>query len=378
MKKLFVLLTAVLFVLGARAQTNTIKPDSLPAADGLLKKYFSKVEKAKSGNAKDVLHTFIQLAAKDFSGNNPSFGMSTTLFALKLKGDSSLLQDTKLVKETFSRNFQFNFNVNVDSVFKLKGFTGGFTYAIINQRDHKLVRFHENTVTAYRQYFGARQNAAQAFTAKVMASNYDIGTKTKMLDSLNKYRNDTTQTNMMPSYYSAIVIGNAIIANKAFKQKIDSMRAAEYLQADKAWLWTVSAKASTNTDNRFNSGSLNTVLLKGGAQELDVRGALNYTDTVVVSAISRWKLTSSAGFNLALVQSPTGNLVEFKPYFSYDSIIKGLLPGEEKDVFAANADLRVRITKTVWIPFTLKYDLQKHNFLGFLNVSLNMDALKGL
>ena len=50
---------------------------------------------------------------------------------------------------------------------------------------------------------------------------------------------------------------------------------------------------------------------------------------------------------------------------------------EKKDVFTANADIRIRIIENLWIPLTVKYDLNKKNFLGFLNVALNFNALKG-
>jgi hypothetical protein len=45
-------------------------------------------------------------------------------------------------------------------------------------------------------------------------------------------------------------------------------------------------------------------------------------------------------------------------------------------MFTANAEIRIRVLRGLWIPFTVKYDLKKSNFLGFLNVALNMSALK--
>ena len=86
---------------------------------------------------------------------------------------------------------------------------------------------------------------------------------------------------------------------------------------------------------------------------------------------------ASAGINFSLFQGNAHkSIIEFKPYLEYQSILSTTINNEKKDLFTANADLRIRITDNLWIPFTLKYDVKKGNFLGFLNVALNMNAFK--
>ena len=48
----------------------------------------------------------------------------------------------------------------------------------------------------------------------------------------------------------------------------------------------------------------------------------------------------------------------------------------KKDKFMANADLRLRIFENFWLPLTIKYDLDKGKFLGFLDIEFNFDAFK--
>ncbi len=91
------------------------------------------------------------------------------------------------------------------------------------------------------------------------------------------------------------------------------------------------------------------------------------------------EINTTGGCNWAIITA-SGNvnksLVEFKPHFEYNYIHHGLYPGEKKEQFTANAELRVRVMDNLWIPLTLKYDLKDNNFLGFLKVALNLNAFK--
>ncbi len=109
---------------------------------------------------------------------------------------------------------------------------------------------------------------------------------------------------------------------------------------------------------------------------MDIRAAVTYADTVLTNKITQVKFKSSAGFNMSLLRDGDKSLLEFKPYLEYNRILRNPLPDEKKDVFLANADIRIKISEQLWLPLTLKYDIEKENFLGFINISLNLDTFK--
>ena len=65
----------------------------------------------KSGNWQDVFSSFFQLAATDLTGQTKSLKFQSTLLAIRSKTNPTLLVDTNYIKEGFSRNFQFNFEI---------------------------------------------------------------------------------------------------------------------------------------------------------------------------------------------------------------------------------------------------------------------------
>lgn len=338
-------------------------------------------EQLKSGNSKDVLFSFFQFSAKDLTSNNKSLAFNSTLFAIKLKSNPELLNDNLLVKETFSRNLQFNFRLNIDSSYQFKGFTGGITYAIINQRDHQLADFTARHIrekikidAVNAEYFRELKEAAGKLQ---LTKDIPLEKKNEQLAAFNysiDYLERTGLTDSIPDF----ILNTFKDKGKRLEaqhQELIKMRREAYQLIDKGWLWTISASGTTDRLNQFKSGALNTVILKGNKPELDIRSTLSYTDTLVTAAISRVKFSSAAGLNFALLKSNTGNLIEFKPYLSYDVILKNPIANEKRNLFFANADLRIRIMDDLWLPLTLRYDLRESNLLGFLNVSLNLNLL---
>jgi len=137
-----------------------------------------------------------------------------------------------------------------------------------------------------------------------------------------------------------------------------------------------------NAESAFSNGSAQLVYLQGintrrTRTEFDIRTLFSVKDTFVVETDRRAWFNATAGINFSLVQTKTGkSVVEFKPYFEYNTIFTKLYGLEEKNLFLANADLRVRIFDKLWLPFTIKYDIDRGKFLGFLDIEFNFDAFK--
>ncbi len=335
----------------------------------------------KTGNWQDVLTNFFQLGLSDLTGNNRAFNFKSSLFGLKLKTNPSLIVDTNYVKHSFDRNFQFNFSLGIDSSYHLNGYSAGFTWAAINKRDTTLInltksktesvwaaaaaKFPQALINYRIKKFAKRtsQDSADAIMAKQAVSN---------MMKIGKF-----DASLLPNDFTAKDSINVI---QAVFDAYDSAKASTMQMP----LLTFTFNTAFSKRSSFDSAQLGFVYLqgltkKGNPLELDLRANFRIKDTAVNNDRYRSVFTSSGGMNCVLIKSKAqASILEFKPYVEYDKIISGLFPGEKADYFYANADFRLRVTQNIWIPFTIKYDVKAGNFLGFLNVSANFSALRGL
>jgi len=343
----------------------------------------------KSGNWQDVLTSFFHLSISDLTGDNKSLNFKTTLFGIKVKADSSLLLDKKYVKEKFARNFQLDISLKLDSLYKFKGFQGGFTWAIVNKRDSTVFSAANTAIDTF--YSIAQDSLHVAFirfreslsddSNHVKAANLPLFNKVKRaIDSaLAKYgfNNAKFYPEEFQPFLSEEYEKNQVKANKLFNNELEKLRRKPLL--------TLSVNSTfKNEQKAFKNGTMQFVYLQGiklthSTTELDLRAGATIDDTLVAAITKqRSMFKASAGINFSLFRGITQkSIFEFKPYFEYQSVLSSLIGNEKKDVFTANADIRIRIIENLWIPLTVKYDLNKKNFLGFLNVALNFNALKG-
>jgi hypothetical protein len=331
----------------------------------------------KTGNWQDVFTNFFQVAVKDLTGNDRSFEFKSTLFALRLKLDPSLSVDTNYVKHAFDRNFQFNTSLKLDTQYKFRSFSAGFTWAIVNKRDSTILSF-----------IGKEEDLLFDRFSQFLT---DALIKYKMTVSKEKY--DTVQTAISAMMGKGkIELDNLpddfkLIANKKIEDNFNAVVKAisdELASIRMKPLLTLSVNTAFKKGNGlFNGGDAEIVYLQGVTKnkkpiELDMR--LNYktTDTLINNVRYRNEIGFKGGINIG-VASSRGNdapLIEIKPHIEYKRILKGLISNEKETMLSANATARVRLARNLWIPLTLKYDLDKNNFLGFLNVTFNWDAFK--
>jgi len=372
MKKLFLFLVFLITIQVSAQEITEIKMRA-----------FESAEASKSGNYKDLLSSFFQLAAKNISGENKSLDFNTTLFALKVKANEKYNQDIYFVEETFSRNLQFNFKANFDDDYKYTGFTGGLTYAIINGRDKQLANFTNTTLDSEFQKLIQNIDAVQATQIELIYLDGEISEKTKAekMASLQAARNAIiNKTQVDEKDVNGVEYYNSL--KEKYDADINSIVAlAEqyYKELEGKTLLTLSVDGTANDDGKFNQVSTEAVLLQGIKDsnfEMDLRGKFSYTDTLDIN-LPRTVFKATAGINAIIGKKQFGKTKQFKSFFEikgyleYSAIFKNRLPDEEKENFLANADFRLRIADDLWLPLTLKYDIENANFLGFLNLTYN-------
>lgn len=383
MKKIALLLFFVLSLTSV-AQTTLTKDQVLHQ--------FQQNENSKSGNYKDILASFYQLATTNLTGDEKSIEFNSTLFALKAKANPELMQDVNFVKERFSRNFQFNFKVNLDDNLSYTGFSGGFSYAIINERDRQLAVL---TSTLYGENYNNFMTVIEEIQSELLTNLTAVNRQQEIEliekateDIINGLSYEDTATN---KYYSAISnrFKEKVQTNSAFEAKevkdfvtaFKQLKSDEYNAIDAKPLWTVAAEGTADGDGKFNQASIGTVFLKGNkaaSNEIDIRALLKYADTVAVNPMQRLDLTSTAGVNFKLARGKQNvSFFELKAAMEYKAVFKNRLEDEKQHQFFGNAEIRVRIAEDLWFPIMIKYDIENSNFLGFLNVSYNFENLFG-
>ena len=345
----------------------------------------------KSGNWQDVLSSFLQLSASDLTGASKALNFKSTLFALKAKADSSLLIDTNYVKQKFARNFQFDFSLHLDSTYKFTGFQGGFTWAIINKRDSSVVSFVHTLIDSL--YLLSVTDLHFAF--KAFQKSMEISPDTIDPKKLSLFKSITQKIE------DAAVSGPFVLSSffpvefqpflkpfveKGFDERLgkaDSLYKLKLEELRRKPLLTLSVNSTfKNQQQAFNNGDAQLIFLQGvdkkrSSTEIDLRAYANIRDTTVVAKERRADVKLSAGINFSLFQGKSHKSVfEFKPYLEFKNIITSPIGAEKKNVFTANADVRLRITDKLWLPVTIKYDFNKKNFLGFLNIAFNFNSFK--
>jgi len=391
MKKQITIVIAILMSAGLYAQTGKTSLKQIN-------------ENSKSGNFKDIFSSFYRLATENLAGDNKYIEINTTLFALRSNANPDLLKDYNYKKAKFSRNFKFDFKVSLDSTFKYSGFTGGFTIALINDRDKTLANF---TGTELDSKFTTNMSGAlltvQTNLTTTIVSNTTLSQENKSvaLDSLNqavKYILDPGKTNLTGStnpYVSQVLAqlnpliaaqnstaidGTPITDRDGLIKDIDDLQTQYYNLFDSKALWTVSADGSADTDGKFNKASFGTIFLKGNKtawNEIDIRAKLAYSDTVATGSLPRLNFNGTAGINFKLFKAEhEKSFFEAKVALEYSSILRNAMATEDKDKFLGNAEIRIRLMDDLWIPLIVKYDVENANFLGFLNISYNFGGFK--
>ena len=355
---------------------------------------FIKTENSKSGNYKDIFNSFFQLASENYNINEKSIKINSTLFGIKSKMDPELLLDKNIQKESFSRNFQFNVKLDLNDDYKYQGFTGGFTYAIVNGRDKQLA------ILTNTKYGDLHQKYAKILDAIFIEMKKDVNTenisddeKTTKKDLIeseleniknNKEPIDATIYNVIITKFNQKSVTLNDVNNKdlkSFTKHLKNLKNKEYEKIDAKPLWTIAADGSSNIDSKFNKASLSSIFLMGNSKatkEIDIRAKFIYADTLEVTHLPRALFNAKAGVNFKLAKNNNlQSFFEIKAYLEYNHLFHNLVLDEKKNDLFVNADFRIRLMDDLWIPLTVRYDAtNKGNFYGFLNVSYNFGGLK--
>jgi len=350
-----------------------------------------------TGNYKDALSSFFQLAFNRFIGPEKEIKFTSNPYAVMAKLDTTLLIDTIYYKYRHLRNLNFSFAAKLDSSYRFNGFSSGLKYALINKRDETVSKIFLNMV------------ADDAKVQELFALNLDLeayiaglsGTpelQDKVREQKTRFFKGDIGFNQLESSLrekikqlaeakDAKFLLHLIEGDPKFNMKKTSQQVYDDLKNyfNNKLLWTVSVSDTTYKDqflfsNIVLSSELLKVIdsLKRADIELNVKTSLQYVDDTLKTGrdLKRSVFSFEPGVNFVLKTKKTNkSFFEFKLSGSYNHTFSTLYKDEKRDRLTLNSTLRVRIINDIWIPLEIIYDPDSGNVFGFLNVRTNFNAL---
>ncbi len=348
-----------------------------------------------SGNYKDVLTSFFQLAFDKLTGKNKELKFSSNPYAVMMKANPDLEIDYNYKKNRVLRNLNFNFSLKLDTSFRFNGFASGISYALINKRDF----------TVYNEFIrlaidkNAEFNKLQNGISQALSGIEDADLKKRFREQGNKLLNDELYTYdkldddikqrvlkiLTDSNLTRIVklIKNNSTANIA-KSCRDGYNEVKKSFQSKPLLLLSITDTTAKDEFLFSNITLKAEYLKGfgkskpGANwELNIPATVNFFDDISFTGrdLKRSVFRIEPGINLVLRNSDAAHsFLEMKFSSEYTHIFSQLYPHEKKDSFTFNGIFRIKIINDIWIPLRFTYDPQNGNVLGFLSVKFNFSG----
>ena len=361
----------------------------------------------ESGNSKDILTNFFQLAFNNLIGKNREFNFSSSPYAIMLKRNPDLSIDTKYKKYTPLRKLNISLGVRLDSSFYFNGFSSGVKYALIDETDITTSRIFAERAKSNR--LNIERDALTALLSTYFKKNYiplpaDTNSKAykdamEFKDNITDMSQDSTFKTMEDEFKKVvrkIVTENGLkeIENVFNNNPDSSFKAMDIARFQalknsmkKNLLWTIGISDTTYKDKfQFANISLVTELSKGifdpepgdNNIEFTAKAAYNFlSDTLRKNRnLKREIFTTEAGFNWIIRDRSTDkSFFETKFSGTYYHNFASIYDGEKRDSLTLNVTLRFRLMDDIWIPLEVKYDPKSGNVFGFLNIRANFTGL---
>jgi hypothetical protein len=356
------------------------KKDSLEI-DVTQKIILENLNDKNSANWKDVLTNYLQIALKDLGGKDKKVEFKTTLFNLKAQVDKNLWIDYNYEKENFARNFQIEAGLSLKDDYNLKGFTYGLGWAY-NQRDKSINTFvKKKSGEFYKEYRHSLTFALNSYRQDLLKI-YDE-TKTneilKVIDDIEKKFKSPDKIMIIPLKEFPMEFQEYLPPNyNDYYEKFDKQYNEDLAEIERKPYFFIGFNSSFSETSKFlEEYKIETIFLKGIKtnklkMEIDFRNSLNSSKDSL--NINKRFFASQLGLNVSFL-SKERSVLEIKPAFEFKKDFTNEVKGQS-EVFYATSDIRIRVYKDVWIPLILKYDIKNGNLFGFLNLSINFDAVK--
>jgi hypothetical protein len=404
MKSVYTKISGCLFLVMA---CKTSLAQNAPVANG--KSVIFTADSMRSGNSKDVLTSFFQLAFNNLTGKNKEFNFQSNPFAVMLRSNPKLNIDHYYSKYTALRKLNFGFGVKLDTAYRFSGFSSGIKYALIDGRDYTTSKlfaanFGKNALADERRKLNAGlQKMAQA--------RFNASSRTpedrKVWD---EYRTKITALFSSETPFASLDETFKADVQKVIKesglQQIEKLFTSNPQTSLRAYdvavfnalkdsikqcaLWTVGISDTTYTNQfAFSNVVLSTQFAKGvfaprgGANnvELNIKANTNFLKDTAKAGnnLKRILLDAEAGLNWVIRDRENKkSWMELMLSATYYRNLTSLYQNEERSRLTVNGTARLRLFDDIWVPLEIKYDPANGNLFGLVNVKFNFTALGSL
>jgi hypothetical protein len=395
LKRFSIFLVLVFSTIIIEAQDISSKTNPIYTADSL-----------KSGNYKDILTSFFQLAFNNLTGENKEISFVSNPFAVMLKNDPALAIDKNYKKYKPLRKLNFGFGLKLDSSYKFNGFSSGIKYSLIDKRDattSKLLflRLLSDSIGIERDSLqdGLDIYAEIAFPKAEIKESEDYKNSKLFSRKVNAlFNTDSTFESLEPDFKK--IIDSIITAKRLIKIQTaiktspkTSFKAINLKTFDSLkttikndLLWTIGLSDTTYKDNFiFSNLILLTELSKGilpvkpGSNlELNLKATCNFLKDTLQSDrnLNRVIFCFEPGINWVFRNKANDkSIFELKIGGSYKHNFTSLYKDEKRDDLMMTGILRIRVYEDIWIPLDVKYDPKSGNVFGLFNVKANFTGL---
>ncbi len=357
----------------------------------------------KSGNAKDILTSFFQLAFNKLTGPSKELNFTSNPFAILLKSDPDLAIERSYYKYRALRKTNFSFGIKLDTSYRFNGFSSGIRYALIDKRDSSTSKLLFENLR--NDSLANEVNELQKELVEYAIKNYPvIADRKKFIAKTNDLLNRNIPFEKLDTAIQRVVRQVIGADEDAYPHIITLVRQnpgsnifveqrKQYTiyrdEIKNALLWTIGVSDTTYKDEFiFSNILINTELVKGFGKpkpgsnwEFNIKAAVNFIDDKLNKGrdLKRTLLNFEPGVNWVIRNKRNDHsFLELKFSGSYLHNFNTLYAKERRDSLTLNTTIRVRIISDIWIPLEIKYDPKSGNVFGFLNVRANFKALGNL
>ncbi|SEM65467.1 hypothetical protein SAMN05192574_101350 [Mucilaginibacter gossypiicola] len=379
MKKVY-LIVMLLFSIASRALCQQTSPDENDAITRTIAN-----TPTKSSVSYEALTKFFQSTVTTLNGGGYQF-KSTLFNTFNLFKDGRLDLSNYYTSKAgrFARNFEYSLGIDKGKSGGFNILTGGFKYAIINNRDKSEHNFFNDFFLIDKRIGNANANAEGIYRAEIAEIKKQDPKKASQMEADLKSSNEKFRTSHNLSDLSKRIqdLRDSLIgsARKDLQTQYDKkakqldMKSLLTLSVNPEYKWNTKTLDSTNFALRYLVG-IGKKSEKPWFLDLQFNDILKH-DTMSNKGLGRNLIRIYAGGNKILANDKENNPL-FEMEFALEEnwiTNKVLYTNEERNTLKFDAVFSLHITKEFTLPVTLKYDLKKPNLFGFLTLQWNLQG----
>lgn len=374
----------------------TILSASSLVAQSDIKQIDIEARKQKTANTHDILTNFYKAGIDNLLGTKHSFTFNSTFFGI----DSLFNRKRDNIKHEFGlRSNSLNFTIKGDSSNSIIGYSGGFTFTLVNKRDVVYSKIDKNDLEILQkrtnEFADLKKKIQSNIAEKYRSLSADTSIQRKTSDSLQKIVNTSFAAAEKAKDYSildGLIIkelkdiitqtgdenAKSLLSGKDFFHQAYVEIATKYSRKP---LWTLSPNFGYDIQKKQGNYSLASNFIVGfgaidkKAWEIEANATFRIESDSTVQKVNydNKPFSISLGINKVLLEnSDKESKMELKFFTQFDHQFGKVSDVSDTNKFTLNSIFRVNVYKSLWLPITVKYDPSSGNFLGIFSITANL------